>query len=115
VGVGDNYYGQVGGWTTTNRFTPVQVSGLSGVITIAAGQQYSLALKSDGTVWDGDTIITDNLATETLTTALFQCDRGRFTDAVAIAAGTYHAVALKADGTVWDWGYNAYGQLGDGQ
>jgi len=33
---------------------------------------------------------------------------------VAIAAGTYHAVALKADGTVWDWGYNAYGQLGDG-
>src|SRR5204863_3500680 len=25
-----------------------------------------------------------------------------------------HAVALKADGTVWDWGYNTYGQLGDG-
>jgi len=29
----------------------VQVSSLSGVIAVAAGQYFSLALKSDGTVW----------------------------------------------------------------
>src|SRR5205814_705027 len=39
---------------------------------------------------------------------------GMIYDVVAIAADTYHAVALKADGTVWDWGYNNYGQLGNG-
>ena len=30
------------------------------------------------------------------------------------AAGGYHSLALKADGSLYDWGYNAYGQLGDG-
>jgi hypothetical protein len=31
-----------------------------------------------------------------------------------ISAGAYHSLALKFDNTVWSWGYNAYGQLGDG-
>lgn len=36
------------------------------------------------------------------------------TDVVAIAAGQYHSLALRSDGTVWAWGWNYYGQLGDG-
>ena len=35
-------------------------------------------------------------------------------DITVISAGTNHTVALKDDGTVWAWGYNYYGQLGDG-
>ena len=31
--------------------TPVAVSELSGVVAVSAGAQFSLALKSDGTVW----------------------------------------------------------------
>jgi alpha-tubulin suppressor-like RCC1 family protein len=31
-----------------------------------------------------------------------------------VKGGNYHSVALKTDGTVWAWGYNYYGQLGDG-
>ena len=34
--------------------------------------------------------------------------------AVAIAAGQYHSAVLLSDGTVWMWGYNGYGQMGDG-
>lgn len=33
---------------------------------------------------------------------------------VAVAGGSDHSVALLADGTVWAWGWNGYGQLGDG-
>jgi len=36
------------------------------------------------------------------------------TGVLAIAAGGEHSLALKADGTVWAWGWNYYGQLGDG-
>jgi alpha-tubulin suppressor-like RCC1 family protein/type II secretory pathway pseudopilin PulG len=32
----------------------------------------------------------------------------------AISVGQSFCLALKADGTVWAWGYNKYGQLGDG-
>jgi hypothetical protein len=48
---GDNSRGQLGDDTTTDRPTPIQVSGLSGVTAVAAGNHHTVALKSDGTVW----------------------------------------------------------------
>jgi hypothetical protein len=48
---GANGSGQLGDGTTTQRTTPVAVSGLTGVVAIAAGGQHSLALGSDGSVW----------------------------------------------------------------
>jgi YD repeat-containing protein len=32
----------------------------------------------------------------------------------AIVAGGNHGLALQSDGTLWAWGWNFYGQLGDG-
>jgi alpha-tubulin suppressor-like RCC1 family protein len=32
----------------------------------------------------------------------------------SVSAGSYHAVAVKGDGTALAWGWNFYGQLGDG-
>ena len=52
---GDNYQGQLGDGTTTNRNTPVQVSGLTGVTAIAAGVGHTVAIKGDGTVWAEET------------------------------------------------------------
>ena len=34
--------------------------------------------------------------------------------ATSVSAGYYHTLAVKADGTVWTWGWNGFGQLGDG-
>ena len=30
------------------------------------------------------------------------------------AAGYLHSMAVKSDSSLWSWGYNGYGQLGDG-
>ncbi|MCL2816360.1 MAG: RCC1 domain-containing protein, partial [Oscillospiraceae bacterium] len=37
-----------------------------------------------------------------------------FTTTPMISAGRSHTLALDKDGNVWAWGYNYYGQLGDG-
>jgi alpha-tubulin suppressor-like RCC1 family protein len=36
------------------------------------------------------------------------------TNVTAMAGGGLHSLALLSDGTVMAWGYNGYGQLGDG-
>ncbi|MDO8412271.1 MAG: hypothetical protein Q7S51_00630, partial [Gallionellaceae bacterium] len=50
---GNGYNGQLGDGSTTERWTPVQVSGLTGVValTAGAGAYHSRALKSDGAIW----------------------------------------------------------------
>ncbi|MGI9021803.1 MAG: hypothetical protein ACR2HV_00950, partial [Acidimicrobiales bacterium] len=41
-------------------------------------------------------------------------DHPPVTGVTAVSGGAFHSLALKADGTVWAWGWNGYGQLGDG-
>jgi len=47
-------------------------------------------------------------------TACNRSDNSPSTVVTAISAGDLHSVALKNDGTVLAWGYNGYGQLGNG-
>ena len=114
---GYNYYGQLGDGTTTQRLAPVQVSGLSGVLAIAVGQNHSLAVKNDGTVWAWGYNYYGQLGDGTTSQRLTPVQVGvplGFGNVVSIASGTSHSLALKSDGSVWAWGYNSYGQLGNG-
>lgn len=89
--------------------------------TIAAGEQHSLALKSDGTVWAwgsnhyGQLGNNDNLRADqnTPVEVANSSGTGFLQGVVAIAAGGNHSMALKADGTVWTWGLNGSGELGN--
>ncbi len=111
---GNNGSGRLGDGTTTDRHTPVQVNGLSGVTAIAGGWHYTIAMKSDGTVWAWGYNDYGQLGDGTTTERHTPVQVSGLSGVVAIAGAQLHSLALKSDGTVWAWGENSAGQLGDG-
>jgi alpha-tubulin suppressor-like RCC1 family protein len=106
--------GQLGNDTYTDSSTPVQVSDLDEVKDIAAGSSYSLALKSDGTVWSWGYNEFGQLGDGTNTDSSTPVQVSDLDGVKAISGGGAHSLGLKDDGTVWAWGSNPYGQLGNG-
>jgi YD repeat-containing protein len=115
---GWNGQGQFGnGSITETAAPPVPGRGVSGVDAIAAGFQFSLALKRDGTVWASGNNSYGQLGNGTFAGSINKSIAAPapvkgLTGVVAIAAGWRHGLALKADGSVWAWGYNGNGELG---
>ena len=92
---------------------PVQVSGLTGVVAIGAGDDHSLAVKSDGAAWAWGDNQMGQLGNNSTSNQQTPVQVSGLTGALAIAGGDLHSIALKSDGTVWDWGRNTSGQLGN--
>ncbi len=123
---GDNSQSQLGDGTTYARSTPVQVQGpggvgnLSGVAAIAAGNEHSVALKRDGTVWTwgrnqyGELGVgrTDDFSSAYPVQVSGPGGTGFIGGVVAIASRNQHTLALTSDKTVWGWGYNSDSELG---
>jgi alpha-tubulin suppressor-like RCC1 family protein len=113
---GDNIDGQLGDGTTTPRLTPTVVSGLgSGAAALAAGRMHTCALTSAGGVqcwgYNASGQLGDGTATNRLTPTGVS---GLGSGMAAVAAGDGHTCALTTAGGVVCWGFNMYGQLGDG-
>ncbi|MGI6307779.1 MAG: hemoblobin-interacting domain-containing protein [Dethiobacteria bacterium] len=123
---GNGQSGKLGDGTTGSnnwRSVPGQVSDLTEVIAVAPGENHTLALKSDDTVWAWGSNSYGVLGNENISGSssvpvqvITDSETGTaLTDIQAIAAGDVHSLALKNDGTVWAWGSKMYGQLGDGE
>jgi YD repeat-containing protein len=115
-GWGSNMNGELAcGTETPFYYAPVQAKGLAGVQKIVCGDNHTVALKSDGTVWAwGDNLnkaIGDGTETIQFRTPVQLIGLSGIQD---IAACASHSLAAKADGTVWSWGTNSKGQLGNG-
>jgi alpha-tubulin suppressor-like RCC1 family protein len=126
--LGNNEYGQLGdrtigatgfyGCCSADLFAQ-PVTGLVGVVGVAAGATHSLAVTADGTAWAWGQAhygqlgngIKDDWAKHPTPTSV-----SSISNVVAVASGANanHSLALTRDGAVWSWGDNWAGQLGDG-
>jgi len=114
---GHNDHGQLGNlglWTNADSNVPMSVTGLTGVIAIAAGDVHTCALLSGGSVKCWGYNLDGELGDGNYADTNVPMSVTGLTGVIAIAAGANHTCALISDGTVQCWGYNAYGQLGDG-
>ncbi len=112
---GSNGSGQIGdGVNGSTRKSPVQVANLTNVIAISGGADFSLALKSDGTVWAWGLNSSGQLGDGTTTNRKTPVQVQGLTDVRFISGGGTHSLAIKNNGEVWGWGANGSGQLGNG-
>jgi alpha-tubulin suppressor-like RCC1 family protein len=129
---GQNEEGVLGDGTTTKSDVPVAVSGLSEVTAISAST-FSLALLKNGTVmaWgpSGDGELGGGTRTGPESCGGFACSMTPvavcaagetapcthdLSEVTAVSGDGDHSLALLKNGTVMAWGFNQYGQLGDG-
>ena len=126
---GVNMAGALGDGTTTQRTVPTAVSGMgSGVMQISAGgtegsYETTCAVKTDGSAWCWGENQYGQLGTGGTTDALTPApvaDMGTGVGSISAGGSTYmpdqvaHTCVLKTNGTAWCWGYNSYGNVGDG-
>jgi alpha-tubulin suppressor-like RCC1 family protein len=118
---GDNRDGELGDGTTKPQSAPIPVSLPAGttVTAVAAGNDFSLALTSQGQVWAWGNNVDGELGDGTTTTSatgstpvMVKLPTG--TKVKSLFAGDSFALALTSAGKVLAWGANSSGQLGDG-
>ncbi|WP_309544719.1 VWD domain-containing protein [Alkalilimnicola ehrlichii] len=122
---GYNSRGQLGDGTQEDRSIPVAVDlsplGAARVVTMAAGESYSMALDDHGRVWvwgwnwhgvagDGSADHDDIRLAPTPVDLLPMGEA----QVVSIAAAARFNLALDDQGRLWSWGSNYYGTSGNG-
>ena len=96
------------------NLTPVQVTNLTGALSIAASYNHTCAVKSNGTAvcWGKNTSY--NFGDGTNISSSTPVAVPNVTGATKISVGTDHSCTLLQDTTIKCWGYSGEGQAGDG-
>ena len=129
---GNNSNGELGNNTTSNSLVPVRVrdpakptdtsKGLQAT-QISGGGGYSLAVGSDGYAYAwgnndygklGNNTNSNSLVPVRVRDPAKPTDTSKGLQAIQVSAGYYNSLAVGSDGNAYAWGYNNYGQLGNG-
>jgi len=123
---GYNFVGELGDGTTNDAAIPIQVGvnsvpPLIGVTKLGGRTYFSLAVKSDGTIWGwgmnssgqmGNGTMGANVLTPVMVS---NSQPGQaVNNPLQVSCGYTYGVALLTNGTVWTWGTGGHGELGAG-
>ena len=120
---GYNYYGQLGdGGTTTDRYTPVKI--MDNVASVSLGGNHSAAITNDGNLYtwgynkygqlgDGTTKGDGSISINKESVQKRMPQRVA-SNVQSVELGDIHTTVISKDGGLYTWGYNYYGQLGNG-
>lgn len=118
---GSNGSGQLGmGTGGSSTATPTEVTGLNGVVDIAAKEDsLSMALKADGTVWVWGNVSNGlsgvpGLSGGVFKDAPFKISTLQQITSIGATFGGFTALAVDSDRKLWAWGRGTSGELGDG-
>jgi len=118
LGCGLNSSGQLGNNSTTSLLTFNRINLPQGTPSIwkevKAGNQHTVGISKDGSLWAWGNNATGQLGTGTTANSLIPARIGTATTWQTLAAGPTHSAALQQDGSLWAWGDNTNGQLGMG-
>ncbi len=112
---GDNWTGQLGDGTLTDRHSPATVSHLDPSVDIDCADNYACSVSAQGNVQCWGQNATGQLGDVTTTTRATPVDVLGVEGAVLVTVAREHACALLMDETVMCWGDNTYGQRATGQ
>jgi len=109
----------IGGMSTSHhssvyKVEPTRVGKAMDWANVACGENFTLALKSDGSLWTWGWNQDGQLGDGTTETSYSPVRIGTDTDWVRVDGGFGHTIALKSDGSLWAWGANWEGQCGLG-
>jgi len=94
---------------------PVEVGGISTAVMVSPGGSHTCALLENGDVMCWGSNESGQLATGSKVPSVNSVpQRVGVSNATWLASGQNHVCAATSDGSVWCWGYNGYGQLGNG-
>jgi len=114
---GNNGNGILGDGTTAARSSPALVAGgFTDWIQASAGDDHSLGVRANGTLWSWGRNDAGKLGHDTGTAVIRSSPAsvvGGFTDWVQASAGATHSLGVRANGTLYAWGNAANGRSGD--
>ncbi len=97
------------------RTTPTQVGIDTDWSVISGGSSNNLAIKTNGTLWSWGSNGNGELGIGTFGGfGVSPIQVGTDTNWSKVSTSSSVSVALKNDGTLWTWGFNMFGQVGDG-
>lgn len=114
---GSNGNAQLGNGTqdgSIGALAPAQVEDDFDWTAISAGDNHSIGIRQDGTMWVWGSNVFDALGDPTFAVLTLPTQIGSDDDWDSVNAGENHNLAIRTDGTLWGWGRNFFGALGTG-